>query len=393
MKKNKILFIHHLSVVGGATKSLFDLVHYVKLNGYDPSVLFYGKQGNAFSWFKKNKIKCYNFENGKTFQHANGAYIPILQKRPYRVFTIFLKAIFSIRETKDLISKINPDLVYLNTSLLFPAAIASKLLNIRVVWHIREQLHDGVFGLRNFFLRKCFTNFSDKLICISKTNAKKIRAKCCNVIYNSTDHDMVFKSNKISMIKKRYNIKDQKVILFLGGNVKSKGADILFKAISKLALKNPNFILLVVGKFSIDKMQSNRIEKRVINIVRKNKIILENVRFTGVLEDVRDVLQISDILVWPAKTSHFARPIIEAMMTQTLVVASDFESTREIIENGNTGFLVKPDYLSFFNCLNEILSKNNFHEEITFNAKEKAISLFHKKNNLKINLDLINELF
>ena len=50
-----------------------------------------------------NNIDCHNFSDGKVFQHANGAYIPIIQKRPYRFISIFLSALFSIKKTRKII--------------------------------------------------------------------------------------------------------------------------------------------------------------------------------------------------------------------------------------------------------------------------------------------------
>jgi glycosyltransferase involved in cell wall biosynthesis len=54
------------------------------------------------------------------------------------------------------------------------------------------------------------------------------------------------------------------------------------------------------------------------------------------------MLAASDLLVWPANVSHFARPIIEAGAMARPVVASDFPSSRELVRPGETGLLVPP---------------------------------------------------
>lgn len=391
MSKKKILFIHHLSVIGGATKSLLSLVLATKSEGFDVSVLFYGEKGNAFDWFTSQDIDCHNFNNGKVFQHANGAYIPLIQKRPYRVFTIFFKAINSIRETKSVISSYSPDLVYLNTSLLFPAAIAAKQLNIKIIWHLREQIHNGLFGIRKKIIRFCFNNYSDKIIAISSTNASKINSQKCKVIYNSTESKLEISENKLVDLKSKLKITDEKIICFLGGNVKSKGADLLFKTIKLLKKSNDNFIVIIAGKFSLTGLNLNKIELRAKKVIDSDPEILKCIRLIGVLDDVSTLLKISDILVWPANTSHFARPIIEAMMSETLVLASDFESSREIVENGVTGFLTKNTPLEFNKQLTLLLeTKANFNNIIS-NAKEKALLLFSQELNLKKNVHLISD--
>ena len=101
MSNKKILFIHHLSVIGGATKSLLSLVKATKARGFDVSVLFYGEKGNAYDWFTSQDIDCHNFNNGKVFQHANGAYIPLIQKKTLQGFHyIFQSNQFNQRNQK-----------------------------------------------------------------------------------------------------------------------------------------------------------------------------------------------------------------------------------------------------------------------------------------------------
>ena len=391
MSNKKILFIHHLSVIGGATKSLLSLTLSAQKKGYDVSVLFFGVKGNAFNWFVANNIDCHNFSDGKVFQHANGAYIPIIQKRPYRFLSIFLSAFFSIKKTRKIISKFSPDLVYLNTSLLFPSAIAAKQLNLKVIWHLREQIHDGIFGLRKRIMKSFFKKFSDHIVAISHTNANKLNLKKCNVIYNSTKYNPVIDSKKLLELKNKLNLKNKKVICFLGGSIKSKGADTLFETLLLLKKKYKNFCVIIAGKFSLKGNKLNRIEKKVKKIIKNDPDLLNYIRFVGVLDDVNPLLKLSDVLIWPAKTSHFARPIIEAMMAETLVLASDFESSREIIVHNKTGFLSKPNSVSFHRILLRILKDKNLTKIVT-EAKELANLSFNQKVNLEQNIKLISKI-
>ena len=393
MSRKKILFIHHLSVIGGATKSLLALANASRNKGFDVTILFYGDKGNAYEWFASQGLECHNFPGGQVFQHANGAYIPIMQKRPYRVITIFYNAITSIDNTKSVISSFSPDLVYLNTSLLFPAAMAAKQLNIKVVWHLREQIHSGLFGIRKMFIMYCFQNFSDKVIAISRTNAAKIKANNTEVIYNSCNSEWQGSKSDLIALKSKLKITDERIICFLGGNVRSKGADFLLETIKSIKKTSVNFVVVIAGKFSLDGPNLNKTEKKVKNILDHDPDLFKYIRFIGVLEDVSTLLKLSKILVWPASTSHFARPIIEAMMNETVVLASDFESSREIINHGVTGFLAKRSVPVFSKELIELLEAENV--EVVANAREKAVRLFSQNLNLQRNtqviLDTINQ--
>ncbi|MBU4480575.1 glycosyltransferase, partial [Patescibacteria group bacterium] len=79
-------------------------------------------------------------------------------------------------------------------------------------------------------------------------------------------------------------------------------------------------------------------ERKALSIIQSNH--LENVvRFIGMRSDVPEMLAACKMLVWPASASHFARPIIEAGAMARPVVASDFPSSRELVQPGKTGLL------------------------------------------------------
>ena len=50
-----------------------------------------------------------------------------------------------------------------------------------------------------------------------------------------------------------------------------------------------------------------------------------------------------DLLVFPATTNHFARPIVEAGAMGKPVVASRFPIIEELVKNGETGFSFRPE--------------------------------------------------
>ena len=78
-------------------------------------------------------------------------------------------------------------------------------------------------------------------------------------------------------------------------------------------------------------------------------------------------------------------------MTETLVLASDFESSREIIVHNKTGFLSKPNSVSFHRILLRILKDKNLSRIIT-EAKELANLSFNQKANLEQNIKLISKI-
>lgn len=69
----------------------------------------------------------------------------------------------------------------------------------------------------------------------------------------------------------------------------------------------------------------------------------ENVHLVGVQTNIPEWIAACDLIVFPSTCDHFARPIIEAGAMAKPVVASDWPSTREIVESNTTGILVRPN--------------------------------------------------
>lgn len=387
--KNKILFVHHLPVIGGATKSLLQLCVSLKSKDFVVEVLFFHESGNAYKIFNEHNIKCHYFSSGKVFQHAYGAYIPLFQFKFYRLFLSFFLAMASIIPSINIIKKIKPDLVYLNTSLLFPVAIASKFLSIKNIWHIREQLHDGNFGIRKFLLIQMIKFFPNKVLVISETNKKALKLKNSTLIYNSVK---VNKENNF-IEKNKCNLNNQFTITFLGGNVKSKGGDLIVQAFTKLLKKHDNIKLIYAGFFRHEKSKKlNKIEKNVYKILNENRKIQKKIAFTGALENINPILKDTSVLVWPATTPHFSRPIIEAMMFGKIVLGTDYPSTREVIDENISGFLCKPEANDIKKKLDYIIKNFKSLEFIQKNSQKKALRLFNHEKNINKNIKIIKEI-
>ena len=394
MKTKRILFIHHLAAIGGATKSLLGLATHLKDQGYEVIVLFYSIRNEVFDWFEDNEIKCISFPQGQVFQHAYGAYIPVFQAKAYRVLIAFYRAIKSIKSTRNIIKKVNPDLVYLNTSLLFPAAIASKCLDVRVIWHLREQLHNGHIGIRKAWLKWCYKMYADEIVAISKTNAEILGPSIAKVVYNSTSNSLEVSEDQKFEFRLIHSIPKKRIIAFLGGKVGSKGGDLMVEAFISLYKKRSDIVLVVAGEFNFDSDQNlNLIERNVYKLICENNGLSGRLIFTGALKDVRPLLSEMEILVWPATTPHFSRPIMEAMMMGKAIVASDYKSSREILEPNKDGLLVQANAAEIAKAIELLLDDPETAQQYAASARQKALKLFDETMNHRELIEIVNQQF
>jgi glycosyltransferase involved in cell wall biosynthesis len=78
----------------------------------------------------------------------------------------------------------------------------------------------------------------------------------------------------------------------------------------------------------------------------------EGVTFVGNRADVPDLLRIFDVFVLPSKNEGISNTILEAMATAVPVVVTNVGGNQELVEDGSTGFLVKPgDFESMASAL------------------------------------------
>ena len=385
-KQLDILFVHHIPIMGGATQSLLGLIKQVQLSGLTCKVLFLSNEGNAIERYKQEKIEILTAKNIYSYAHAYGAYNTFISRRPWRVVTNLIKSFLSITSVKEILQKENPRLVYLNTSVLIPFAIASKQLNIPVIWHLREQIHNGNLGLRKKMVRSLFSKYATKIIAISKINAKALGVKNIEVIYNSVDFKVFDKEMDSTTFKKEHGLNAPLQLCFIGGSVLSKGADVLVESLIEVIKERQDFQLVIAGHFKTDPSKKmNRIEKRVHTLMNTNSVLKKIIIFTGPLHNVATLISASNILLWPASTPHFARPIMEAMVMGKPVVASNFLSSREIVDNQIHGLLVEPTAINFSKAILELMKDASTRKQMGMAAYTKAKELFDSSiNNAKI---------
>jgi len=380
--KKDILFIHHQPIISGSIQSLLLLINYLKKNNFNIKVLFLQTEGNALPLFKKAGIEYFTNNDITTYAHAYGAYRKFLTKKPWQPITLLIKTFYSVKKAREILNQHNPNLIYLNSSVLIPFAIAAKQLNIKVIWHLREQIHDGIIGIRKKIIQYLFRNYATKIISISKVNANSLGLNNIEVIYNSVDFNIFNHQLNNKEWEEKYNLKDKIVVSFVGGNLQSKGADIFINTAVQLKKVYGDKILFILsGNFNTNsKGYQNKIDRFVLNSIESNNM-LDSVIFTGVLNNISNLLSVSNILVWSANVPHFARPILEAMAMGVPVVATNFQSSQEIITNEKDGLLAEKNYLSFAKSIERIINDVELYKKIQYNSLIKAKQLFDAEQN------------
>ena len=249
MSKKKVLYIHHGQGIGGAPLSLLYLIQALDRSQYEPVVLFL-QYSEVMDLYRAQGITVYGPVTRSDFAHTK-----IWWYRWYHVVHLS-RAIFDTialmrGEAEQWLTVIAPDIVHLNTSSLVAWGYAAKKLAIPVVWHIREPLAPGYFGLRKKFIERMVGQHAHAILPICQNDALPWQHDAkTTVVYNAVP------AEKFSPSKKMVEPKHTPTILFLGGLSEEKGTLLLFEVFEKVLQAVPTAKLLVAGKFDTSLVSS-----------------------------------------------------------------------------------------------------------------------------------------
>jgi len=143
-------------------------------------------------------------------------------------------------------------------------------------------------------------------------------------------------------------------VLFVGGIDRLKGIDIAVKSID--ILKNEDITLIVAGN-DFGELGNKKIKSLVTNLIKRNsakfskgikayinKKGLENkIRFIGIQTDMSIPFSACDVLIFPMKEPHQARPAFEIGVQKKPVIIADFSNICEFVKDGVNGLTFEPN--------------------------------------------------
>ncbi|CAN5376472.1 glycosyltransferase family 1 protein [soil metagenome] len=116
--------------------------------------------------------------------------------------------------------------------------------------------------------------------------------------------------------------------------VPQKGVDIAIEALVRIREQHPATHLVVLGEGPLWAELTERAATRGV---------ADAVSFPGRVGDVAWWLRRATVVIHPARWEGFGLALLEAMLCERSVVASSVSSIPEIVLDGETGLLVKPD--------------------------------------------------
>jgi len=132
----------------------------------------------------------------------------------------------------------------------------------------------------------------------------------------------------------RKTTRDHLNILFIGSLIPIKGVEILLKAVSEMKEKSKVTVTLVGDGPNKEDLQ------RMVQLLA----IESQVNFLGAVppSQIPGLMQEHQLLVLPSYREGRPSVVLEAMAAAMPVVATDIDGTRELVQDGKTGWLFPP---------------------------------------------------
>lgn len=277
-------------------------------------------------------------------------------------------ALFKIIRAK----KIN--VIYCNcVRSVITVALAAKLSKVPIVWYIKSELQNKLLDLICFVLSSkilfmCESNKKDKYPLLTKLFKNKI-----DILIHGIDLkriDEVSNKNKEKIRTELAIEKNNINIAYLGLIYPLKGVHYLIDALNILIKQFPDIKLYIVGDCVLEEY-GNYLDS--IKAMIDTYGISNNVSFTGWREDAIEILSLMDILVHPSTSEGTPLVVLEAMALGKPVIATKVGGLRELIEDGENGYLIdsrNPRMIA--ERLTSLINNKAYAQEMGRNAKDKV---------------------
>ena len=245
---------------------------------------------------------------------------------------------FAIRSWLELVRRYEIELLHANgTRAMLHAGLVGKLASVPVLWHVRVMGTDGL-------LDRALARVSTRVLVNSHAVAHRFdflgaqsSSRGPSVIHNGVDLEPFARARPDPALRREWGLAGKFVLALLAQLIPWKRQDLAIEILSLLRARGLDATLVLVG----DEVPSTRGERARLEDIAKRRGVESHCIFAGFRRDVPQVLKQADLLLHPARDEAFGRALIEAMASSLAVVAAAGGGVEEIVQDGETGVVVR----------------------------------------------------
>ena len=351
-------FLVPIATPKAVVNSAKSLKKYAK--NYECSIINFFGEFNSFENVLKNKniklINCFD----KRLLNVLPKYGKLKSRLSFII--VFMLSFFPL---KKLISKQKPDflIIHLITSLPLILLIFFKF-KTKFILRISGLPKLGMF--RKFLWKKALPKIY-MITCPTKSTANYIES--LGIVDKEkikTLYDPIIEINKINLQKKQdinLPFKGEKYFFTAGRLTKQKNFLMLCKAVKKLILNFPDFILVIAG--------DGEDKNKILSYIEKNSLE-KNIFLIGYIKNIFPYINSSQGFILSSLWEDPGFVLIEAAACKIPVFSSDCpEGPKEIIKDNVNGILFKSndlnDFIKSFVRFNSIINNKDLKKKLILN--------------------------
>jgi glycosyltransferase involved in cell wall biosynthesis len=241
-------------------------------------------------------------------------------------------------------------------------------------------LHDGKSDGYRKLVHDVLSS-ADLILSCSKHCAREVayvgvEPENVRVLYHGIDTAVFHPKADDSAIRSRYELGENRIILFVGQMRPRKGPQVLLEAVPLIVRKFPNTLVCYAGPDfgMVANLQARSRELEVSS----------SVRFLGPVDEVLlpDLYNACDIFVFPTCTpiECLGLSMVQAMACGKPVVGSRINGIPEVVDEGVTGLLVEPNNPSeLADSVLALLGDKELRERMGAKGIDRARSMFEQR--------------
>ena len=204
----------------------------------------------------------------------------------------------------------------------------------------------------------------DRFIAVSNSIRKELN-QTFGIGYNKITvipngvNTTTFKHQNTDDTRRKYQLDNRFIVLFVGRDDPQKGVGNLVKAVKDLAVQIPEIMLVMVGQRDIYS------DKHILCLPRVSR------------SELVKLYSLSDVFVLPSIYEPFGIVLLEAMACETPCIGNRIGGIPDIIDHGRTGLLVEPgSYEGLSDAIARLYHDPEKRHRMGKNGRERVVSLF-----------------
>lgn len=377
-----ILYVYHASNIGGGTYCLLNMIKALDRKAYRPIVLL-GSEGPLVAELKALEVDI--------------LFISTITTVPYNksLFTLhnimrIMRIVQSLKLFCHILHKIKPDIVYLNTMMLYPFLRIAKKNGIKTVIHIREHWPENQHCIQRKLAISQIRKFADQVIAINSYSASMIEDKThrVNIVYDWIDLSKRYENRPYSKIFNE-DCSHKKVYLCTGGYDNIKGTLEVVRAFSSVVKDNNSRLLLLGNKPTI---KTNRLRKFLF--INSQKTYIEELDKAISADDrikmipntyfIKHIYEQAYCVLSYFKIPHANLALAENIILHTPVIAAENAESLEYSAEGELAVLYEEN--NYNNFKEQLKAFDSIEPSLKKKLREKSHQvekMFNPETNIK----------